>query len=117
MISKEELEARKDAERLLKRMQGSGWEVKVWESAGWHYAVTTGALTVHVWEPASSKMSVAYSASLSDDYSNADLDIWSDYNLSEDPNVVVRAKLRKAKETLENLDKIVTETEHLIYGG
>lgn len=40
-------EATRAARKLLARMSGRGWKIRVWENIGWHYSVDTNRLAVH----------------------------------------------------------------------
>ena len=36
-----------EAKKLIKKMKGIRWEIKVWENSGWHYYLTNGSLQLY----------------------------------------------------------------------
>jgi hypothetical protein len=42
-----EQEARREGRKLLKRMKGKGWKLRVWENLGWHFCVWNGPAAVY----------------------------------------------------------------------
>jgi len=41
-------EATQQGRRLLRRMEGTGWKLRVWENIGWHYEVQNGGIEIYV---------------------------------------------------------------------
>jgi hypothetical protein len=39
-------QAVRDADRLVKRLRGSGWRAEVWENLGWHFRAVSGTVQV-----------------------------------------------------------------------
>jgi hypothetical protein len=37
----------RDADRLVKRLRGSGWRAEVWENVGWHFRAVSGTVQVY----------------------------------------------------------------------
>ncbi len=40
-------EATENGKKLLARMTGRGWKLRVWENLGWHYSVVNGDLGIY----------------------------------------------------------------------
>ena len=39
-------EATRRGRQLLRRMEGTGWKLRVWENIGWHYEVQNGGISI-----------------------------------------------------------------------
>lgn len=96
MLSKSE--ARRRGEALLKKLDGDGWKLRLWENLGWHASVFRGPLTVYV-DSYSSRESYSclLGAEVDEDVSGGEL-FWTDTFQHRDPNVVVRHQLKVARE-------------------
>lgn len=85
------VQAIKAGRTLLKKMKGSGWQVRVWENIGWYYKVHSGPVSVY---PTSAYGDTRYFCLISDDIERADsgLALWTNSKAlsRKDPNVAVR---------------------------
>jgi len=101
-------EAKAAGKKLLKKMKGKGWKLRVWENMGWHYCVHNGGLSVY---PCRSKGMTKFHAMLSEDCFS-DLGIWSfGFYASVDPNKAVQNKIKDARKVVNELNSVVVTAE------
>jgi hypothetical protein len=118
----DELRAYKEGGALLARMKGAGWRLSVWENLGWHYAVYSGAITVH---PSRHGGRTTYSALMSSElplegsHPGGGSMLWhdSEHRRFAEPNAAVRFQLKLAQAVLAGLVKTVTVTAATLPGG
>lgn len=87
--------------RLLKRMKGRGWQLRVWQNLGWHYMVRKGTIQVYV--SAFGRNGITYHTMMG--YENAgrpELSIPNDPRF-KDPNQAVAAQVRFARKIIARL--------------
>ncbi len=98
-------EATAHGEKLLAKMKGKWWKLRVHENLGWHYCVFNGALSIH------QSNDGRYGALLSNidegRYCGGGLAVWNDGKYYIDPNRAVLNQLAKAKAHVEQLLDVV----------
>jgi hypothetical protein len=82
------------------------WKIGVWENLGWHWALHKGRMSLHY----SDGKFFALLAS-NDEYVGVGATFWSTRYHSTNPNRVVSAQLKAAKEFLNECQKSVDSVE------
>ena len=118
MLDKQQADKRGKA--LLDKMRGDGWKLDVWENLGWHYSVCNGAMSVHASslgapEDGSEDTFFCLMGTDRDQSHDSGHPAWGSDFKSNDPNEVVLAQIRKAREVLNVYIKAVKHIEG-IYG-
>jgi len=109
-----EKEARKAGAKLLLKMAGHGWHLRVWENMGWHYCAQNGGMTVHL----SSLKHEKYFALLDYGSGGGGLAHWTDQNIYADPNKAVRVQLEIAQKYIrDGLSFLDLLSDRLFLGG
>ncbi len=90
---KTEKQARIAGEKLLKRMKGKGWLLRVWENLGWHYSVHLFNLTLseHLYR---SKKSYSALLITNESFAGSGEVFWSDKESFDDPNEAVTHQMQ-----------------------
>lgn len=88
-----EIEATRAAKKLLSRMEGRGWKIRVWENIGWHYAVETSMLSVRVYPYHSARS--RFCCMLKPHYT-----LFGAVQYARDPNHAVESCLAVARDSL-----------------
>ncbi len=94
--------------KLLKKLKGKGWKIRVWENLGWHCAAHNGALTVHY-----DSRDGTHSCLLSDRVNDhgAGQGYWTENYYPKDPNKAVARQMKLAREFITKLDRVVGAVE------
>ena len=103
-------QATSQGQALLKRMNGKGWKLRVWENLGWHYDIYLLGLTVH--HPGKN-----YSTLLSSDpenYSGSGEIYWTPEKSFKDPNKAVEHQMKMARIFSDKCQKMVSDISSLI---
>jgi hypothetical protein len=102
-----EVEARRAGEELLRRLNGSGWELCVHENCGWHYYCHNGLLSVY--ENGVGKYFTLLSA---DPNLKACGEIyWTEEERFDDPNKAVEHQMMLARNFLNKIRRVVDGVE------
>jgi hypothetical protein len=109
-----ESEAREKGNALLARMNGVGWKLRVWNNAGWHYAVRKGPMEVFP-----STIAGHFRCLLSDtDKAGHGYPAWTTDYAHEDPNEVVQHEVENARRVfdgiMDHLSVAVLRAEELL---
>ena len=98
--------------QLLGKMRGSGWELRVWENFGWHFAVGNGVVSVreHSRPPGGYSCMVAGSH----DMPGSGSGFWTTKGTRfVDPNEAVRNEVEAARAVVDRLDALVQQAERV----
>lgn len=87
--------------RLLKKLRGDKWRLRVWENLGWHYAVETDRIAVYGPSYAGER---CFSCLLKPHYA-----FFGDPSNSTDPNRAVRNTLKTANNRVNELSLLMAE--------
>jgi hypothetical protein len=102
--------------KLLKRMKGKGWKLKVWENLGWHYAVylpigDAWRLTVH---PSLYRDEEAYFTLLG--RGGGGEPCWTPEGSHPDPNQAVRDQMDLIRDFIYERAEMFTDLEEALDG-
>ena len=106
-----EQRARDRGMKLLERLHGTGWALRVWENLGWHYAASNGTVNVH---PSGNDKFFCLIGSAQ--HPTAGLGVWTkdgDKSTS-DPNEAVRRSLKLARGVVDDLNETLSAAEQAV---
>lgn len=98
-----------EGKALLARMHGKGWKLRVWENAGWWYAVENGALSI---SPTGLEYEgrCRYSTLLGRDGLSGEM-FWTENKSYTDPNAAVRRQIKIARKFISEITAVVDKVE------
>jgi hypothetical protein len=108
---KTKAQAEKAGKKLLKRLKGKGWKLRVWENIGWHYSARNGPINVY-----ESHTEGMYSCLLSDrlDDPIGGSALWTTEFRNKDPNKVVAHEVKAARKQLNEIIDAVSFVERIV---
>lgn len=106
--------AQKDAKKLLAKMRGKGWKIRVHENLGWHYQVYYGGMNVYASGSGGRKYWVLFNTH--DGIGAGDMRWSNSGHYSSDPNKAVAAVLRRAKKEAKKDLAAVESIEKMMLG-
>lgn len=112
------LETKEEAERLgrrlLKRMKGEGWTLRVWENVGWHFCVQNGPASVYPTFGGD-----LYHCLLNDEDVKGDpgagCTAWTSHTRHTDPNIAFQTELRAARQYANHIHQMLSAIEGRMY--
>lgn len=118
MSYKTEAEAKSAGEKLLARMKGDGWRLRVWENLGWHISVINWPIAVN---EIVLKKKILYYVSMTDDPESKFIVglptyLCADHRNFSDPNEAVEAQLKFARTFAEQILAAVKHGESIVDG-
>lgn len=92
-------EATVAGKKLLARMRGEGWKLRVWENLGWHISVSSGPISVYEYVGLSGNR---YHALVSDEPNTAGwgAPFWGAAYVGRDPNRVVGRAVKQVEKVV-----------------
>lgn len=113
-----EKQAKKWGKWLRNKMKGTGWECRIWQNSGWHYAAYNKTLTIHPFCHYCGDMPPnRFFALLSCDNSGGGEQYWTDNKyFSKDPNKAASHQIKLARRHIQRANKVVSELEDRISG-
>lgn len=103
-------EAQRLGDKLLRRMKGNGWTLRVWEAAGWHFAVYNGPLGVYPTWGGDQYRCILHEVH-EDGTLRIDGEHWTAYRRHKDPNEAFQTELRAARALAHRLQSMLIEIE------
>lgn len=108
---KTKAQAEEAAKSLIKKMNGKGWKLRMWQNIGWHYEIRNGPIAVSPCYP-EGKFSCKLSDSLEDSYGGSL--IWANNFSSKDPNKAVMHEIKNARKELNLIIDAVRFVENIM---
>ena len=103
--------------KLLGKMEGDTWRLRVWENLGWHYSVESPPFTVFPSGACKNDREPRrFTCLMTDksDYCGTGSGMWSNNSTFADPNEAVRHELAAAKAVLEGLIKVMEQAQRVL---
>lgn len=117
MSYKTEAEAKAAGEKLLARMKGKDWRLRVWENLGWHISVINWPVAVYEFDYDGE---ISYHTSMSDvpckDVAGTPLYLCPDDEdrYFSDPNKAIEAQLKFARKFVSRVFSAVSRGEEIM---
>lgn len=106
-----EKQATSAANKLLRQMKTSGWEIRVWENLGWHYS-----LLLQVGDDCGVSLSdcshqgkITYYCLASRNYLGSGETQWTSNKYFDDPNSAFEHQLARIKKEAKSIVKFVNQ--------
>ena len=118
--SKTKKEATSLGRKLVKKLDGKGWRLRVHENLGWHYNVWKGPISINAsFNPRGKKTTYSVLISSSDERPPVGgLVLWTSNDTSrashKDPNVAVRRAVKYARLVIDRLSAQLREAEEAV---
>ena len=106
-------EAEREGKKLLKRMKGKGWKLRVHENIGWHYNVWNGPAAVY---PSVDGMFHCLLADRDCEGTGCGNNNWTTNFHSKDPNEVVEHEVASARAFLKQCNRQLQYIEEALGG-
>jgi len=103
-------EAYNTGRAVIRKLNGKGWRLQVFENAGWHFTILNGALSLHLSEYPDGKKYWCMMADTPEAGGCGAMMFHHNYS-SKDPNDAVRHQLRLARKVVEGINTTLENVE------